>query len=92
MSDDPMITSTIAKWVTGLILSIGIWVGSLEQRLRHKADKSEVAKHPVEADTITIALGDVNSSLKSVRIGQDRNAVELVKLGKNVATLMERTK
>jgi len=92
MADEQMITVTIMKWVTGAILSIGIWVGSIEQRLRHKAEKADIAKDPVEADTITIALDDVNASLKSVRIAQDRNNTEIIKLGKGVATLMERTK
>ena len=92
MADEQWITESIAKWLAGAILTMGIWVGAIEQRLRQKANTSDVAKNPVEADTVTTALNEVNSSLEAITKGQDRNAEKLVKLGEDVATLMERTK
>lgn len=82
----------LVKWLSGLVLSIGIWVGTIEQRLRHKASIEDVARNPIEADTVTIALDNVADSLQTVQQAQAYNAKQLHDMSNDVATLMERTK
>ena len=90
MGDELIIN--LVKWLSGLILSIGIWVGTIEQRLRHKANIEDVARKPVEADTVTIALDNIAENLQTVQQAQACNAQQLHEMSNDVATLMERTK
>lgn len=92
MPDEQWMSMNLFKWLTAALLSIGVWVGSIEQRLRNKAGINQVARNPVEADTFGVALAEVNTNLQDIKLGQAENSIKLGKLGEDVATLMERTK
>ncbi len=62
---------TVQVLCTGM-LAIGVWVGTIQTRLNGKADKSKVAREPVEADT--------------VRTGFKGLSVQIDKLEKNFNT------
>ncbi len=38
--------------IAGATLGIGVWVGSIQAKINGKADKSKVARNPVEAETV----------------------------------------
>ena len=92
MSDEQWVSVNMLKWLTGVLVAIGVWVGAIEQRLRNKPGRDEVARNPVEADTFAAALSEVTTSLDDIKASQRVDSVILSEMGKDVATLMERTK
>ncbi len=48
------------------MLVIGVWVGTIQQRLNGKADKSKVARDPVEADTVRTGFKGLSAQITSL--------------------------
>ncbi len=65
---------TVEEWwgpkalqlVVTAMLAIGIWVGSIQARLNGKADKSKVARDPVEADTVAAGFKGLSVQITSL--------------------------
>ena len=47
-------------------LAIGVWVGTIQARLNGKADKSKVARDPVEADTVKAGFKGLSTQIESL--------------------------
>lgn len=92
MSDEQWVSMTMAKWLSAGLAMVAMWAGTIEQRLRGKPGRDEVARNPVEADTFAAALSEVTTSLDDIKSSQRVDSVILGEMGKDVATLMERTK
>ena len=48
------------------MLAIGIWVGTIQARLNGKADKSKVAKDPVEAVTVAQGFSSLSQQIDNM--------------------------
>ncbi len=79
-----LVSPAFAKWAIGVLLVIGIWVGTIQADIGNKADKIDVA---TQVATQTQVLKGIARSLES--INKKLNAYDAVQrtLDKDVAVL-----
>ncbi len=58
--------------LTGAVLVIGVWVGGIQARLNGKADKSKIARDPVEADTVRVGIAGLSQQIDSMEKNFDK--------------------
>ncbi len=65
-----LVSPAFAKWAIGALLSIGVWVGTLQADLGNKAEKidvaTQVATQTEVLKNIATALSDIKISVKSI--------------------------
>ena len=58
-----LVSPTFAKWIIGALLSVGIWVGTIQADINDKAEKIDVA---TQVATQTEVLKSINKSLETM--------------------------
>jgi len=58
-----LVSPAFAKWIIGVILSVGIWVGTIQADINDKAEKIDVA---TQVATQTEVLKSINKSLTTI--------------------------
>lgn len=64
--DSIVLSAGTIKGLAVAVLSIGIWVGTIQADLSSKADKTDVAKEPVEQSEIITALKSIDDKLGDI--------------------------
>ena len=68
MNGDAIVLSAgTIKVLLVAVLSMGIWVGTIQADLDSKADKDDVAKDPVEQSEIVSALRNIDDKLGDIK-------------------------
>ena len=81
------------KWVmAGIgasVVTVSVWAGTLEQRIRGKAGREECARKPVERDTLEELINGMNGKLDSIQDSSTSTTWKLEKLDTKLQTVSE---
>ena len=72
------LTGTV-RWLVGAAFAIGAWCAGMSYRLAGKANKSDVAKLPVEADMLELYFQGFNEKLDQMAASGDKRSTMYIK-------------